>query len=438
VFPIGVGVSQSYDVIVVGGGFAGLTAARELRRSERRVVVLEARDRLGGRAWTSEFCGVPVELGGTWVHWLQPHVWAELSRYGLGISGGLEPDHATLFVEGQPQPMTVAELETLVNDAGDQLIGDASVAFERPYDPSSWDVSAIDGLSIADRMDALGFDPVTWSAADSAFSGSASAYCREVGLAPLVHWQALSGFDTELAWECTEGYVISTGATSLIDAIAADGDFDIKLQSPVEAIEQSPTRVEVRLRDGERLEARAVVVAVPINTLGQIGFAPELSPRKRAMASERQASHGFKIFVRVRGPMSELVLAPSTSPITDIGVHARTAAGDTICLAFGPDTARLDPTDTAAITNVVSRLVPDHEVLETFAHDWTADEFSRGTWSSYRPNQITRYLAELQQPEARVFLAGSDITSGANGNIDGASESGLHAARNVRRLLAED
>src|SRR3954453_4640442 len=75
-----------YDVVVIGGGFAGVTAARGLRQRGYRVLILEARDRLGGRTWTSEFSDQPVEMGGTWVHWVQPHVWAEITRYGLQIT----------------------------------------------------------------------------------------------------------------------------------------------------------------------------------------------------------------------------------------------------------------------------------------------------------------------------------------------------------------
>src|SRR5689334_18476887 len=72
-----------HDAIVVGGGLAGVSAARELRRQGREVLLLEARDRLGGRTWTSRFGETPIELGGGWVHWHQPHTWSELLRHGL-------------------------------------------------------------------------------------------------------------------------------------------------------------------------------------------------------------------------------------------------------------------------------------------------------------------------------------------------------------------
>src|ERR1041384_2173251 len=81
-----------HDVIVVGGGFAGVTAARETALRGARTLLLEARDRLGGRTWTAPWEGLDIELGGGWVHWHQPYTWSELVRAGLdgGIGGGTE------------------------------------------------------------------------------------------------------------------------------------------------------------------------------------------------------------------------------------------------------------------------------------------------------------------------------------------------------------
>src|SRR3954468_7093637 len=73
------------DVGVVGGGFAGVTAARESARDGRSTLVLEARDRLGGRTWTAPWHGHDVEYGGGWVHWHQPFTFSEITRAGLAV-----------------------------------------------------------------------------------------------------------------------------------------------------------------------------------------------------------------------------------------------------------------------------------------------------------------------------------------------------------------
>ena len=93
-----------YDVIVVGAGLAGLTAARELRHAGRRVLVLEGRDRVGGRAFTGGFEGTDVEFGGAYVHWFQPHVFAELTRYGLTYQPPPEPARWSYIVPGTRPP----------------------------------------------------------------------------------------------------------------------------------------------------------------------------------------------------------------------------------------------------------------------------------------------------------------------------------------------
>lgn len=74
---------QVYDVIVVGAGYAGLTAARNAARTGLNVLLLEARDRIGGRTWSSNINGYAYELGGTWIHWAQPHTFREVYHYDM-------------------------------------------------------------------------------------------------------------------------------------------------------------------------------------------------------------------------------------------------------------------------------------------------------------------------------------------------------------------
>lgn len=81
-----------YDVAVIGAGYAGLTAARDLTTQGHHVLLLEGRDRIGGRTWSSNIEGYPFELGGTWVHWNQPFVWRELSRYGMDKELEMSPE----------------------------------------------------------------------------------------------------------------------------------------------------------------------------------------------------------------------------------------------------------------------------------------------------------------------------------------------------------
>ena len=71
-----------HDAIVIGAGFAGCAAAREVRRAGREPLILEARDRIGGRTWTDDWDGQRFERGANFFHWFQPHVWSEIEAAG--------------------------------------------------------------------------------------------------------------------------------------------------------------------------------------------------------------------------------------------------------------------------------------------------------------------------------------------------------------------
>jgi monoamine oxidase len=88
----------------------------------------------------------------------------------------------------------------------------------------------------------------------------------------------------------------------------------------------------------------------------------------------------------------------------------------------------------ARVQRDMDAIMPGYEVVEVTAHDWLADEFANGTWAIHRPGWYTRYHREMQRPEGRVVLAGSDFADGWSGFIDGAIESGLRTGKLAARI----
>jgi monoamine oxidase len=96
-------------------------------------------------------------------------------------------------------------------------------------------------------------------------------------------------------------------------------------------------------------------------------------------------------------------------------------------IAFGPDAERCDAADLAGMQASLDQLVAGYELLDATAHNWPADEFSRGTWAIHRPGWYEHHHAAMRRPEGNMILAGSDLANGWAGFIDGAIESGLQA-----------
>ena len=102
-----------HDVIVIGGGFAGVTAAREVALAGRSALLLEAKDRLGGRTWTADWNGQEIEYGGGWVHWHQPHAWSEMTRGGIGAVLSDPEANTSWWVGGERRTGTAAERDAI-------------------------------------------------------------------------------------------------------------------------------------------------------------------------------------------------------------------------------------------------------------------------------------------------------------------------------------
>ena len=427
--------SSEFDVVLVGAGFAGLSAARELSWLGLSACVLEARDRIGGRTWSDPRLGRELELGGGWVHWMQQCVWAELQRYGIGVEPTPVPEQICWITSEQRRVGTPAEFDTWLGDAALRLAADACELFPRPYDdPLANDaVLAADGKSIADRLRQLDLDPERREMAGSLWAGHLNAPCERGALTEALRLIARARGQLELLDEIGGGFRIKGGTRRLCAAIAADATAEFRLGVRVQRVEQVDGRVLVATDGGAPVAARAAVVTVPRNALGAIEFAPELSDAKQC-AIGSNASQGLKIWAKVAGAHPPFLgLAPAAYALNNIASEFH-HPDHTIVVGFGVDSRGLDGNDPAAVQTEFQRWFPDMTVLESAGHDWVADPLTGETWPALSPGQLSR-LQEVQRPDGMMRLAGSDYARGWAGYIDGAIESGIRAARSVAESM---
>jgi len=423
------------DVIVIGAGFAGLVAARELGRVGLGVLVLEARDRVGGRTWTDRRLGHDLELGGTWVHWVQPHTWAEMTRYGREITRSPAAGQAYWLGAGDaPRAGTLDEFMALIAAGQQAIVADIRAAIPRGTDPTAGEIGGLDALSIQDRVDALGLDDEARSANEAVWAGHVNARLDQVGLSSALRWAAAAGGHWQLMHEASATYQVvggMSGFTAAIAAIAADVAGEIRLGATVTRVAQTADGAVVTCAGGIQARARRVISTLPVNAIAGIEWEPGLPGAWQRATAETVASQGVKVWVKARGRVPRFVAyASQRHPILVLKTEF-TDDDATVLVGFGPDHTQLDVTSVAGVQAAVDALRPGLEVVEVAVHDWMKDPLSRTTWMTHRPGQLTRDLAALQRPGGVVHFASSDNASLWGGFVDGAIESGLRESRRV-------
>ena len=428
---------SDYDVIVIGGGFAGVTAAREAALRGRSVLLLEARDRLGGRTWSADWDGWRIEYGGAWVHWHQPHTFSEITRAGLSLTLGPDAQRAHWHVGADRRDGTIAQRDAIAQRGWDRFVEGVREALPAPHAPlSALDrLAAFDRLSIAQRLEQLTLSDEERDVLAAELESLAHAPLAEAGAVSVLRWHALSGYSLRLT-QATGGRVtIDAGTGALLGAIADGAPFERRLNTPVIAVSRAAGGgLEVHTRDGGGVAAATVIVAVPLNALGAIRFDPPLPEDKQAAIALGQASRGIKIMLRVRGEqLMQNAIRPG-HPFGYLDSEALDGDGTQLMIGFGPDATQCDAGDLPALQRQLDAILPGYELLDAAAHDWLADEYARGTWAIHRPGWYEHHHAAMQRPEGRVLFAGSDLADGWAGFIDGAIESGLRAGARAAAL----
>ena len=284
---------MDHDVIVVGAGMAGLSVASELRALGLDVLVLEARDKIGGRVDTNyEFTSHPIERGAEFVHGENVVTWELIRRFGLHSLAALEDDNNFFIdVAGQSLPITQAA----------KLPGGDSLKFmsTRPgvYDLArAWVKSRKPDTDLSSMLKANGvvLDPEFYPIVSHSFEGLDAAGLQQLGVYGLV--------ETSYEGDGDADFRIAEGYSSLSDHLARQ--LRIRLAEPVDRVTWNSAGARVATASGATLEARKIVITVPLAQLQQnaIRFEPPLTPDKQNAINRLGAGHIVKIVLQFEDP----------------------------------------------------------------------------------------------------------------------------------------
>lgn len=428
-----------FDVVAVGAGYAGITAARDMCDRGLSVLVLEASERIGGRAYSSLFKGRDelVEHGAAWINQSVSHnMRREIQRYGIETVAEVPPESVTFCTGGERRttlPVPAAEL------------GKLESAWFRLYDASRRISAAIPVYDqpVADldvSVDQF-FAPLELPRATTEllYSEIAAHCCAPPGavsmLRPLEHLAAFGSSPYAMFGGLTEKF--ANGTADLITTMIETSELELRLSSPVTHVTQGATAVTVTTASGRAISSSTCVVAVPSNVIRRIEFHPALSQEKRDATAENHVGRGYKISMVVEGiPPRPFCVGPG--PLQMIVTIRELADGAWLLSGEGcQDLSDPDPTSLETAQAALEFYFPEGRVIASDAHDWNRDPWFDGTYRMEAPGRAHAFPRIMNGPEGRVFFAGSDMAPSVFRSfwMEGAIESGHLAAGQVLAFL---
>ena len=411
------------DLLVVGAGIAGLAAAGYAAGQGLRCVVLEARDRVGGRIWTSaEWPKVPVDLGASWIHGTDGNpVYDEITR--LGIETAVFDVGSS---DGVGSLITLSSNGTrLDTEAADDQLAAALQRLERRATSSGSMQAGIDALPAHLRGPAV-------LAGLTEIAGDYGATPQQLALAALDEEDGYAGAQR----------VLPGGYAQLTDRLAEG--LDVRTGVVVTEVSLAAAdRVEVRAGD-RRWTAGAAIVTVPLGVLkaGAIRFDPPLPERHRRAVDALGFGRFEKLVLRFAEPFWDDVDqirvdgAPGAPFAGWYNLHRVTGEPVLMALNGGAAAAALDGLPPRRIAELGARVLAGvypgrfREPVAAQSTDWWGDEFSRGSYSFTAVGSGVGDREALAESIAgRLWLAGEAVEADLHSTVHGAWISGRAAAR---------
>jgi monoamine oxidase len=441
------------DVCVIGAGYAGLTAARRLQQAGKSVIVLEARDRIGGRIWTEPLSdGTPVDRGGAWLGPKHDAI------FGLAREVGVTTyktwvDGAHLLVDGERirrytglipkiSPLAVGSIawaQLRIDRLSKQVPLDAPWTAKRA---TEWDAR-----TVADYLEGNGIPTgIARDLFEMAVRGLFTGDLHDTSFLHLLFLvRAHGSINTLFSIEKgAQENMVNGGAGSIARIVADELGDSIHLNVPVQSLAQTDDHVVVAA--GElTVSARHAVVTVPPALAAEITFDPALSDDRMTLYRKAIAGPESKTLVvydepfwRADGFSGQTSEPNSASEVTLDASPASGSPGVLASFSFGRVAEKFDalePADRrrAVLDRLTARLGPRAASPVEFIHTaWWEEPWTRGcSMAHFPPTVLTRYGSLLREPFGRVHWAGTETSTTSHGAIDGAVRSGERAAAEV-------
>jgi len=431
------------DVVVIGAGIAGLTAAMQLQEAGAKAIVVEARDRVGGRMLTLDRLPGRPEAGGLQVGVNYGNLrsmidWAGLELddpappargFALHIGGRLvapdawagSPANALAGPEKAIQPpallnFILSKLPQLTEPDGWMAAGAAA------QDVALAEVLARSGMSAeAQRLAACNIN------GNSAGTLSALHLLRAAAI-----FRAGAG----------PTQTIRGGSMRLPEAMAAKLKAPVRLATPVTGMRVERDGVDVRLAGGRTLRARYAISAIPFSVLREaVAIDAPLSPQQASAIAGMPYTRITQLHLTATEPLWESDGLPKY--LWSDGMLARVfdyggGHGGVHDMVFWLNGEHADWADRLAPEAVAAKLVAAYEAARPAAkgklvaraegvHSWQREMWSRGAYHHWAPGQMSRLAAACLDPAGRLHFAGEHVATAGSG-LEGACEAGVRAA----------
>ena len=419
------------DVVIVGAGVAGLAAARTLMAAHKNVLVVEARDRIGGRAVTDSTFGFPFDQGAQWIEAGKTNPAMAILREA-NAKPILDRQEQTLYLAGkEPAREEYARFEKIAVDASRKI----AAALKKP--------PPLAGLGVTPGKEP---DVIVGRLLTPQDPLERLAYALVGPLEAGVENNELSARDFTRQPDTEPVYSVAEGLGAVIARWGAK--VPVKLATRVVRVDSTGALVQVVTTNGE-LNARAVIVTVPTGVLaaGPFGFAPQLGAAKREAIAQLPMALYNKIALSFARKAIDAPAGRSVSGLTRKG-----QAFDAIVRPYNRDAAVVfvggahareleEQGGGAAVSFALSAMAEIYGdelrgvVAHSFATRWGKDPFARGSWSMAIPGRAEARLVLAQPHHDRVFFAGEATDPVWATRVGGAYASGLRAAQEALTLL---